>query len=81
MGLQFLISASGQTIDIDTATTAFHQSAHFNIIHHTTFCASLHVKTSSTFKMWIGRRMERISLMEHRTNEEILQVVDEKDHL
>lgn len=30
------------------------------------------------FKMWIWRRMERVSWMECRTNEEILQIVEEK---
>ena len=29
--------------------------------------------------MWIWRRMERISWTEHRTNEEVLKKVEEKD--
>src|SRR6218665_3157014 len=32
-------------------------------------------------EMWIWRRMERISWMEHRTNEEILKMVDEERSL
>ena len=31
------------------------------------------IKRIEAFEMWIWRRMERISWMEHRTNEEILQ--------
>src|SRR6218665_3470149 len=39
------------------------------------------IKRSEAFEMWIWHRMERISWMEHRSNEEILQMVDEKNHL
>src|SRR6218665_433013 len=39
------------------------------------------IKRLEAFKMWIWRRMERISWMEHRTNEEILKMVDEKRSL
>ena len=38
-------------------------------------------KYEKAFEMWIWCRMERISWMEHRTNEEILQMVDEKRSL
>src|SRR6218665_1579803 len=36
------------------------------------------IKRLEVFEMWIWHRMERISWMEHRTNEEILKMVDEK---
>ena len=36
------------------------------------------IRRLEAFEMWIWRRMERISWMEHRTIEEILQMVDEK---
>src|SRR6218665_2071333 len=36
------------------------------------------IKRLEAFEMWIWRRMERIRWMEHRTNEEILKMVDEK---
>src|SRR6218665_2973548 len=36
------------------------------------------IKRLEAFEMWIWRRMERISWMEHRANEEILKMVDEK---
>ena len=36
------------------------------------------IKRLEAFEMWIWRRMERISWMGHRTNEEILKMVDEK---
>src|SRR6218665_925656 len=36
------------------------------------------IKRLEAFEMWIWRRMERISWMEHRTNEEIFKMVDEK---
>ncbi len=39
------------------------------------------IKRLEAFEMWIWRRMERISWMEHRTNEEILKMVDEKRSL
>jgi len=39
------------------------------------------IKRLEAFEMWIWRRMERISWMEHRTNEEILKMVDEKGSL
>jgi len=39
------------------------------------------IKRIEAFEMWIWRRMERISWMEHRTNEEILQMMDEKRSL
>src|SRR6218665_1202229 len=39
------------------------------------------IERLEAFEVWIWRRMERISWMEHMTNEEILQMVDEKDHL
>src|SRR6218665_2586757 len=38
-------------------------------------------KYQKAFEMWIWRRLERISWMEHRTNEEILQLGDEKRSL
>src|SRR6218665_3641785 len=34
------------------------------------------IERLEAFEMWIWRRMERISWMEHRTNEEILKLVD-----
>jgi len=40
-----------------------------------------HIKRLEAFEMWIWRRMERISWMEHRTKEDILQMMDEKVHL
>src|SRR6218665_1994539 len=39
------------------------------------------IKRLEAFMMWIWRRMERISWMEHRTNEEILKMVEEKRSL
>src|SRR6218665_1271173 len=39
------------------------------------------IKRIEAFEMWIWHRMERISWMEHRTNEEILQMMDEKRSL
>ena len=39
------------------------------------------IKRFEAFEMWIWRRIEIISWMEHRTNEEIFQMVDEKDYL
>ena len=39
------------------------------------------IKILEAFKMWIWGRIERISRMQHRTKEEILQKVDEKYHL
>ena len=36
------------------------------------------IKRLEAFEMWIWRRMERISWAERRTNEEILQLVEEK---
>src|SRR6218665_1577127 len=39
------------------------------------------VKRLEAFEIWIWRRMERISWMEHMTNEVILQMVDEKESL
>src|SRR6218665_428316 len=39
------------------------------------------IKRLEAFEMWIWRRMERISWMEHRTIEEILKMVDEKRSL
>src|SRR6218665_1702252 len=36
------------------------------------------IKRLEAFEMCIWRRMERISWMEHRTNEEILKMVDKK---
>ena len=39
------------------------------------------IKRLEVFEMWIWRRMERISWMEHRTNEEILKMVDENRSL
>ena len=39
------------------------------------------IKRLEVFEMWIWHRMERISWMEHRTNEEILKMVDEKGTL
>ena len=39
------------------------------------------IKKLEAFEMQIRRRMERISWMEHRTNEEILKMVDEKRSL
>ena len=39
------------------------------------------IKRLEAFEIWIWRRMERISWMEHRTNEEILKMVDEKRSL
>ena len=39
------------------------------------------IKRIEAFEMWIWRRMERISWTEHRTNEEILQMVEEKRSL
>src|SRR6218665_931774 len=37
------------------------------------------VKRIEAFEMWIWRRMERISWREHRRNEEVLKMVEEKD--
>ena len=37
------------------------------------------IRRLEAFEMWIWRRMERVSWMECRTNEEILQMVDKKD--
>src|SRR6218665_502739 len=39
------------------------------------------IKRLEAFEMWIWRRMERISWMEHRANEEILKMVDEQRSL
>src|SRR6218665_3545927 len=39
------------------------------------------IKRLEAFEMWIWRRLEKISWMEHRTNEEILKMVDEKRSL
>jgi len=39
------------------------------------------IKRLEAFEMWIWHRMERICWMEHRTNEEILKMVDEKRSL
>ena len=39
------------------------------------------IKRLEAFEMWIWRRMERISWTERRTNEEILQLVEEKRSL
>ena len=39
------------------------------------------IRRLEAFEMWIWRRMERVSWMERRTNEEILQMVDEKRSL
>ena len=36
------------------------------------------IKRLEAFEMWIWRRMERISRVEHRTNEGLLQIVDKK---
>jgi len=36
------------------------------------------IKRLEAFEIWIWRRMERISWVEHKTNEEILKMVDEK---
>jgi len=36
------------------------------------------VKRIEAFEMWIWRRMERISWTEHRMNEEVLKMVEEK---
>ena len=36
-------------------------------------------KRIEAFEMWIWKRMERISLAEHRTNEEVLKKVEEND--
>src|SRR5688572_33130650 len=36
------------------------------------------IKRLEAFEMWIWRRMEKISWVERRTNEEILQLVEEK---
>jgi hypothetical protein len=36
------------------------------------------IKRLEAFEMWIWRRMERVSWREHKTNEGILQMVDEK---
>ena len=38
------------------------------------------IKRLEAFEMWIWRRMDRISWIEHRTNEEILKMVDKKYH-
>ena len=37
------------------------------------------VKRIEAFEMWIWRRMERISYTEHRTNEEVLKKLEEKE--
>ena len=37
------------------------------------------IRRLEAFEMWIWRRMEKISWMERRTNEDILQMVDDKD--
>ena len=39
------------------------------------------IKRLEAFEMWIWRRMEKISWVERRTNEEILQLVEEKRSL
>ena len=39
------------------------------------------IKRLEAFEMWIEYRMERVSWMELKANEEILQMVKEKDHL
>src|SRR5688572_6975549 len=39
------------------------------------------IRRLEAFEMWIWRRMERVSWMERRTNEDILQMVDEKRSL
>ena len=36
------------------------------------------IRRLEAFEMWIWRRMERVSWMDRRTNEDILQMVDEK---
>ena len=38
------------------------------------------VKWIEAFKMWIWRRMERISWTEHRTNEEVMKKVEGKSY-
>jgi len=37
------------------------------------------IKILEAFEKWIWQRMERVTWMELRTNEEILQMVEEKD--
>ena len=37
------------------------------------------IRRLETFEIWVWKRMERVSWMEHRTNEEILQMMDEND--
>src|SRR6218665_659956 len=37
------------------------------------------IKRVDAFEMWIWRRMERIGFTEHRTNEEVLKKVEEKN--
>src|SRR5688572_26861967 len=39
------------------------------------------IKRLEAFEMWLWRRMERVSSMEWRTNEEILQMVDDERSL
>ena len=36
------------------------------------------IRRLEAFEMWIWRRMKRVSWMEHKTNEEILQMVGEE---
>ena len=39
------------------------------------------IRRIEAFEMWIWRRMERVSWKEHKTNEEILQIVGEERSL
>ena len=34
------------------------------------------IRRLETFEMWIWRRMTKVSWTEHKTNEEVLQMVD-----
>ena len=37
------------------------------------------IKRLEAFEMWVWRKMEKVSWTEHKTNEEVLQMADEKD--
>ena len=39
------------------------------------------IKRLEAFEMWVWRKMEKVSWTEHKTNEDVLQIADEKRSL